>query len=118
MADEETKETGETGIAFTEEERLYQQAKQLYEKAGKALKEANSALEQWKADHKEERISPLNAELQALEKRVDAATLNLQITGNEVEKSERRWKDARGEAGLLEHAGKCHRIDLLSKMCL
>jgi chromosome segregation ATPase len=102
MSDEET--TGEAEIALTEEERLYQQAKQLYEKAGKALEEANSALEQWKADLKEERISPLNAELLALEKRVDAATLNLQITDQALQ-------NARAAAGSFEHAGKCYRID-------
>jgi hypothetical protein len=83
-----TKEAGETGVALTEEERFYQQAKQLYEKAGNTLEEANSALDQWKDDHKEERISPLNEELLALEKRVNDATLNLQIIGQEVEKME------------------------------
>ncbi len=62
------------------------------------MKEANSALEQWKADYKEERISPLNAELLQLKKDVIDSTLNLQIIGQEVEKAERRWKDARAGA--------------------
>ena len=128
MSNEETKEGG-AEIALTEEERLYKAAKRRYEEAGNDLDEAMSALnssrvlmwsvsvepsvlqgrKKWKAQHEEEGFSPLNAELQALEKRVNDATLNFQIFDEALQNVERRWKDTRATA---EKSSKRQKVEV------
>ena len=73
MSDEETKESGETVVALTEEERLFQEAKRRYDRAGIKLDKAEKALEKWEADHEEEGFSLSDPDLLQLKKDVNDA---------------------------------------------
>ncbi len=94
MSDEETQgEAGENVIAFSEEERSYQDAKGRYEEAGRDLDRARKKLQDWEAEHDDGNDK--------LKQDVNDATRNLQITDQALQNAERRWKDARAAAEIL-----------------
>lgn len=85
---------GETEVALTEEERLYEDAKRRYERAGRRFDEAEEALEQWKVNHAG--YGPLDAELLQLQKNVNDTAHLLQITDQALQ-------NARAAVGLSGH---------------